>query len=149
MRPGRPRIVYENPDDPAPGLKRSRACPRGHLYTVGNTYRYAKTGSIACRECGRERERDFRKKLYGITLEQYAGMVEAQEGGCAICGVRDSDDVALGVDHDHKTKAIRGVLCSGCNAGLGHFRDNVERLERAIAYLNAFRSRQGTVDTNG
>lgn len=30
---------------------------------------------------------------------------------------------------------IRGMLCNLCNQGLGHFKDNIEAIERAIKYL--------------
>ncbi|BCJ35608.1 recombination endonuclease VII [Actinocatenispora thailandica] len=39
------------------------------------------------------------------------------------------------VDHDHVTGGVRGILCFNCNGGLGHFRDNVEHLAKAISYL--------------
>jgi len=42
----------------------------------------------------------------------------------------------LHVDHDHITGALRGLLCSACNTGLGFFRDHPELLKRAIEYLN-------------
>tara|TARA_R110000744_G_scaffold25672_5_gene63626 strand:+ start:255 stop:860 length:606 start_codon:yes stop_codon:yes gene_type:complete len=40
------------------------------------------------------------------------------------------------VDHNHKTGKVRGVLCSGCNLGLGHFNDDTSKLENAIKYIN-------------
>lgn len=73
-------------------------------------------------------------------------MLEAQNGVCAICGKPESRRskktghiYALHVDHDHKTGDIRGLLCHHCNAGLGHFADNVEAMEKAIAYLKQSR----------
>jgi hypothetical protein len=66
-----------------------------------------------------------RRKL--VTQETYDRILAAQDGGCAICGalpaVRD-----LAVDHDHKTGAVRGLLCMSCNTGLGHFHDDPELL---------------------
>ena len=36
----------------------------------------------------------------------------------------------------HTTGKIRGLLCRNCNRALGAFKDNVERLQRAIDYIN-------------
>lgn len=56
---------------------------------------------------------------------------------CQICSCDLTElnirDVHL--DHDHKTGKIRGLLCFQCNTGLGHFKDDVDRLQKAIDYL--------------
>lgn len=80
------------------------------------------------------RNRQFRKK-YGITLKDYKVMVENQNNLCKICNQLEPGKKLLGVDHCHKTKKIRGLLCSKCNIGLGFFKDNVENLKRAVEYL--------------
>lgn len=73
---------------------------------------------------------------YGITEAERNVMVEA---GCAICGVTEAAGWGGGlhIDHDHRTGAIRGVLCSACNTALGKFRDSPELLRSAIGYLEA------------
>lgn len=43
----------------------------------------------------------------------------------------------LHVDHDHGTNEIRGLLCHNCNMGLGAFRDQIDWMTGAIAYLRA------------
>lgn len=88
----------------------------------------------------KERERHLVRK-YGVTLEEYARRYREQRGRCAVC--RKEQERALDVDHDHKTGAVRGLLCTSCNRMIGHAGDNAGRLERAAAYLRSSRkSRQ-------
>lgn len=77
------------------------------------------------------------KIRYGITREQYDDLLARQDGSCAICGSRtDANDVSrLHVDHDHGTGAVRGLLCGSCNRGLGNFKDDIDRLKKAVKYL--------------
>ena len=73
------------------------------------------------------------KRKYNLTLEEYDVMVTAQHGVCAICGNSSFQD--LGVDHNHKTRKVRGLLCTVCNTGIGFFHENITVLENAISYL--------------
>jgi hypothetical protein len=77
---------------------------------------------------------------FGISLEKYNQMLEAQIGLCAICKQpethkRDGKVKALAVDHHHGTGKIRGLLCSDCNTGIGKLKDDVNVLSNAIDYL--------------
>lgn len=72
---------------------------------------------------------------FGITLEEYDALLDAQDGRCAICGARPEGRM-LDVDHDHATGIVRGLLCNNCNRGIGHLGDDAERLLAAAAYLN-------------
>jgi len=80
-----------------------------------------------------ERRTSLRRK-FGITPEEYDALLEAQAGVCAICG-EPPGQKALAVDHDHDTGSIRGLLCGNCNTALGLLSDDVERLIRAIIYV--------------
>ncbi|MDQ4090642.1 MAG: endonuclease VII domain-containing protein [Actinomycetota bacterium] len=82
-----------------------------------------------------ERAGHLRRK-YGITLEEYEAMVEAQGGGCAICGRVAPSGSSLHVDHDHDTGRIRGCLCFKCNNALGDLGDSPDTLVRAALYLS-------------
>ena len=74
------------------------------------------------------------KRNFGITSEEKQAMIDAQNGMCAICG--DPIDLRTGhTDHQHEPFRLREILCRLCNPGLGNFRDNPERLEKAAAYL--------------
>ena len=72
------------------------------------------------------------KREYGLTLEEYDGMVIMQNGRCAICGRGDEQ---LGVDHDHSTGTVRGLLCQRCNGGIGFLQDNPDLTQKATDYL--------------
>lgn len=77
------------------------------------------------------------KGQYGISIEDYDAMLAKQDGLCAICGTPadESTHGKLHVDHCHATGKVRGLLCSACNPALGLFRDEIERLQAAIRYL--------------
>jgi hypothetical protein len=76
------------------------------------------------------------KKNFGITLEDYDRMYAEQKGSCAICGRYQSQlSKFLGVDHNHETNAVRGLLCRACNAAIGLLQDKVKMLESAAKYL--------------
>jgi hypothetical protein len=75
------------------------------------------------------------KKHYGITIQDYDRMLEEQEGKCAICKGPPTTFGRLVVDHCHDSKKVRGLLCSHCNRALGGFRDNVDTVIAAAAYL--------------
>lgn len=77
--------------------------------------------------------------LFGITQNDYDRMYREQKGLCAVCGEPCATGRKLAIDHDHKTRVIRGLLCSACNNGLGRFRDNPELLRKAADYLDDHR----------
>lgn len=83
-----------------------------------------------------EARRNGRRRTYGIDNDRYAEMLELQNGVCAICGSEPNPGRTLHVDHCHYgDERIRGLLCSGCNTGIGLLRDDPARLRAAIAYL--------------
>ena len=87
--------------------------------------------------------RSHLKRKYGVTLEHYQALLDAQGGGCKICGDKydrqwkdgRTQRVPLCVDHDHKTGVVRGLLCNHCNVGLALFKEQPDRLAKAIKYL--------------
>lgn len=78
------------------------------------------------------------KTLYGIDLEEYDRMYAEQKGNCLICGEHYSPGGKGGlvIDHCHTNGHVRGLLCMSCNTGIGHLKDDIQRLAKAIDYLN-------------
>jgi hypothetical protein len=78
---------------------------------------------------------------YGVSADDYVRILAEQGGRCAICAGPPCGPGAKGgfyhIDHDHRTGAVRGLLCHHCNAGLGHFRENPEQIRKAAAYLES------------
>jgi|SRR5579872_3723240 len=82
------------------------------------------------------------KYCFGIDLNEYNRMLEAQNFKCAICEKTKNENVGqygkqlnFSVDHDHVTLRVRGLLCTKCNSVLGLANDSIKILERSITYL--------------
>jgi hypothetical protein len=78
------------------------------------------------------------KTKFGITLAEFDAISEFQAGLCAVCCEPLPRGKACHVDHDHQTGAVRGLLCTNCNVGIGNLRDDAIRCASAAAYLGAF-----------
>ena len=105
----------------------------------------------ACVKCGKPRYKDLsrcqvcikrmrdyqRLKMTGFSPEDYSRCYKAQKGRCAICNRRHALN-RLHADHCHKKGTKRGLLCGGCNRGLGLFADSPQRLQQAAVYLRQF-----------
>jgi hypothetical protein len=79
------------------------------------------------------------KSLYGLTIEQLDQMIKDRDGKCDMCGKTPKPDrrhpnirYALVIDHDHGTGQVRGLLCTVCNLGLGHYEKFKNAAERYL-----------------
>lgn len=92
---------------------------------------------------------DGLRQRYGLSQEEFSVLLKKQNGCCAICEevfVPTKTHPRLSVDHDHKTKTIRGLLCHKCNVGLGLFRDSETYLQNALAYLKTAKQMELQLD---
>jgi hypothetical protein len=127
---------------------REKVLARQRIWREANRERSAQK-SRTWYEANRDRVRArSRFKTFGVTAEQYQALLDRQGNRCAICRTTEpGKGECFAVDHDHATGLIRGLLCVHCNVGLGHFRDDTDLLELAVAYLRDRRenaARQGT-----
>ncbi|WP_240489893.1 endonuclease VII domain-containing protein [Actinomadura atramentaria] len=84
------------------------------------------------RPLGREARRHYRlRRRYGLGAADVDALAAIQRGFCAVCSERPAENV----DHCHRTGTVRGLLCGGCNTGMGQFRDDPAVLRRAAEYL--------------
>jgi Recombination endonuclease VII len=95
---------------------------------------------------GRMRDRPAEMKWrYGLSAGRIAQMAVEQQGMCFLCGepLNFEKKHAVHVDHDHACcrgarscgTCVRGLACSKCNAGIGHFGDDPERMRRVADNL--------------
>lgn len=91
-----------------------------------------------------------RQRRFGVTRQDYAEMFHHQNGVCAICSQPETATrlgrvKALSVDHNHQTGAVRGLLCSDCNTGIGKLKENRNILLSAIQYLDKHSDKEEVV----
>lgn len=113
--------------------------------------------SAKCRPCLNQDRKDWEDRnggrrwlRYRVTEEDFYYMWLFQGGRCLVCKDRLdlSNPKIIHIDHDNTCcgkeitkvarscgECVRGLLCGSCNQGLGNFKDDVQRLKGAIAYL--------------
>lgn len=74
---------------------------------------------------------------HALADDEYAAMLARQGGGCAICGTTPKTR-RLHTDRDHKTGAVRGLLCHRCNRALPQW-ITTEWLMAALDYMGGLK----------
>lgn len=77
----------------------------------------------------------YNLKKYGLTPETYYQTLLDQNNKCCICEREFTEKIKPVIDHCHLNNHFRGILCVGCNLGLGHI-EKTGFLEKALIYLN-------------
>jgi len=90
--------------------------------------------SKTCKRCCRWKEK---LKKYGLSASEFYQLLDKQIGACAICKKPFDEDRIPHVDHDHRTGAVRSLLCLTCNMGLGALQDSPDLLRAAATYLES------------
>jgi hypothetical protein len=80
-----------------------------------------------------------RASVYKLNFEKYYNLINRRK--CDVCESKGDfnhkhhEELSLAIDHCHKTKVVRGLLCNSCNVALGNVKDDVNRLRKLIEYL--------------
>lgn len=87
------------------------------------------------------KERKYKnvRHCYGLTAPEYDALVAAQLQ-CQSCKRVFSDKLPSVIDHCHATGVVRGLLCHGCNIGIGYFREDPEAMRAAAIYIESCQS---------
>lgn len=126
--------------DPEPNRKAAKKWAAANPERVRENKRkwLSENADLAYAKDMKNKRKHYLNKAYKLTLEEWNDLATKQENRCAICGKHRQEIFrGLMVDHDHKTGKVRGLLCFHCNAGMGNLRDDVQILQKAIAYLQS------------
>lgn len=128
-----------------PEERGEKVCQYGHGPLEERPRKTRPSGkSLHCRECARlAQQRRRLEQIYGITVEEYDALYEAQGGLCALCKnpetqTRHGKVKVLAVDHCHATDKVRGLLCHACNCALGYLRDDPVLIRAAADYVESY-----------
>lgn len=128
-------------------------CPKGH-----RSLRYTKYGQ--CLDClkiakvkyrnsekGKQTEAEYTAKyqkkhrakytarVYGLSEGDVIWAKWSQNFLCKICETPLGQNSKKNhIDHCHKTKIVRGLLCQRCNQGIGLLNHNFDLLQKAALY---------------
>ena len=82
---------------------------------------------------------NHRYYCYGVTKEAYDGLVKSQGGVCAVCAsfTPTTKFPSLLIEHCHRTRRIRGLVCHSCNRAISLFYDNPWLAVFAAQYLTS------------
>lgn len=124
---------YRDRTRPSGRESRCAACKQKHPKEWYKQRPKVKSNPDYARKCGL-------KRMYGLSLEQYDAIFQAQDGLCMVCRhpetlFRRGRTSPLSVDHDHQDGHVRGLLCNRCNRALGLLRDDPEVVEALLTYL--------------
>lgn len=119
-------------DNPGPAIARAKRWQQENAERVNAKQRARR----AMPEAKRRARAEHLMRKFGMTIEQYDAMLEAQGGGCFICGRPPREDISLHIDHDHSTGMVRGLLCFRCNNAIADFNEDPTVLRKAIRYLS-------------
>jgi len=116
---------------------------------------FSRSKEPRCRSCsiknrmkGKLSKSDYQRqwtmlKKYNLNLLDFETLWLAFKGQCGICNrnltipanTQGQQLSSACIDHNHTTGKLRGLLCNGCNKGIGLLKDNKEIVYSAYKWL--------------
>lgn len=110
----------------------SRDC-RGKHPRYRGYQRKASAKKRAMEPSAERRDRNLQYK-YGITLDEWEAMFEAQGRKCYF-GCETTGNYNWATDHDHETGKVRSILCDHHNRVLGYIEAHRDELTDLLLYI--------------
>ena len=137
--------MFNNSDDLIPVARETKRCthckkdlPATEVFFHPNTQSNGKKSlKNFCRSCDRKAGQIVAR------LRKTAPPVSSE---CDCCG-RSLETIGtrdIHLDHCKDTETFRGWLCKNCNIGLGMLGDDMDGIEKALAYLKRWEDKHGT-----
>jgi len=112
-------------------------CSKGFLEFPRDNTRQKCRIKVTCKACSNADQRLRNKLRREWEQDNNKSWVELEGESCPIClekmTLKGKKRAVL--DHCHSSKTFRGVICDVCNVSLGHFKDDLEVVNRAYLYL--------------
>lgn len=145
VRWGDPNFTKREIDSPLVGDGQKRCSGCREVLSLDEFHRSANGAGGRTSRCKRCSSSQRMMETYGLSVEGFEEILDAQGGGCAGCGrIEEDDGRRLAIDHVHRNSPsydeefwgdVRGILCGRCNIVLGNALDNPDVLMNLVEYL--------------
>lgn len=118
---------------------REKISSKRKAYVLANKDKFA-AQSKKYKEANRRENFQYHiDRQYGLSVEEYARMLNSQCFKCAACCVALLADRGTHIDHNHETGKVRAILCSKCNKALGLMQESPTKLRALADYIERFK----------
>ncbi len=120
-------------------ITRETTCPGCGVLVKVKKARPNATKRMYCRSCRNHENYSLYKSMgpkYNLSFKALDKLYVIEN--CQCCGVELTNQNGSSrrqIDHCHNTGKVRGVICWECNSGIGKLGDDLQGVEKALAYL--------------
>lgn len=83
------------------------------------------------------------KRKYNLTRDEYNNLFLLQNYNCGNLKCDSNLKIKIShVDHNHETGKVRGLLCNNCNMSLGLLKEDCNKLQGLIDYIEKHKNNE-------